>query len=217
MSKKAFVSNKRNRVSGMGPHRRDLPNFYYIGKIDKKIKKEIFQIVDSVKWSNDLYTDDYKISKFCDLRKQLPRKHVNILLQKPSNKSDGMNEKDYLIYDKLKENSLLKKFLQEKFHQLYRLRIAILPPKSEISWHIDMNTTVSCRFHILLKNSDFIFEVKRRDVIERVPFEEGDIYFTNTAYPHRVSNPTNRKRISLLFDIEYNNVKNLLPIMKQDD
>ena len=215
MSREIFVQTKRTRVQGNGPDRKVLPNSYYIGKIDKKLIKEVLQIYNQSKSSNDLYTDDYSISKFCDLRKQLPKNHINILLQKPIKSANGMNEKDYIIYKKLKANNSLKHFLQKKFPKHYRARIAILPPKSEISWHIDMNTKISCRFHILIKNPDFIFEINRKGVIEKIPFQEGDIYFTNTAYPHRVYNPTNKKRISLLLDVEYNNISYLLPTISK--
>ncbi|MCZ0932297.1 MAG: aspartyl/asparaginyl beta-hydroxylase domain-containing protein [Oligoflexia bacterium] len=211
MSKKTFLQTKRNRVSGSGPDRKILPNFHCVGKLNKKIRQEILEIVDTSKNINDLYTDNYNISKFCDLRKQLPKNHINILLQKPLENTDGMNEKEYLVYDKFKKNSLLKQFLQNRFPKHYRARIAILPPNSEINWHIDMNTSVSCRFHILVKNSNIIFEINRKGCVDRIPFQESFIYFTNTAYPHRVCNPTNKERISLLFDIEYNNIKNLLP------
>ena len=102
----------------------------------------------------------------------------------------------------------------KKFPKCYRLRVSLLPAQSQIDWHIDMNTSVSCRFHILIKNPDFIFEINRKGHIEKIPFQEGAIWFTNTAWPHRVLNPTNKRRISLLFDIEYENVKHLLPAIE---
>ena len=213
MSREIFLSSKRNRIRGKGPDRRFLPNFCCISCIDSKIINETLEIVDNWRGINDNYTDDFRVSKFCDLGKNLPTNHITLLLQKPFKESNGMSEKDYVIYDKLTESSFLKQFLKEKFPQHYRARIGILPPKSEIDWHIDTNTSVSCRFHILITNPKAIFEINRKGCIEGLSFQTGFIYFTNTAYPHRVYNPTNKERISLLFDIEYDNVKNLLPIL----
>ena len=216
MSRKVFLSSKRDRVKGKGPDRRLLPSFLKIGKINSKISKEVLEIVDSFRSINDNYTDDFSISKFCNLGKTLPKNHTTLLLQKPFKGSSGMNEKDYTDYDKLKNNSLLKQFLKEKFSEHYRARIAILPAKSEIDWHIDMNTSVSCRFHILIKNKDIVFKINRKGHVDNISFQEGAIYFTNTAYPHCVCNPTNEDRISLLLDVEYNNIKNLLPTIEDD-
>ena len=74
-----------------------------------------------------------------------------------------------------------------------------------------MNTTVSCRFHMLIENDEFTFQIKRKNEIVEVPFKEGAIFFTNTAYPHRVYNPTDRPRLSVLFDIDYKDVSSILP------
>ena len=212
MSREIFLGSKRDRVKGKGPDRKLLPNFYYIGSIDSKIREEILEIVDNFRGINDNYIDDHSISKFCDLGEKFPKNHTTLLLQKPLENSNGMNEKSYTVYDKLKNNSFLKQFLKEKFPQCYRSRISLLPAKSQVDWHIDMNTSVSCRFHILIKNKDIIFEINRKGCIDSIPFQEGAVYFTNTAWPHRVYNPTNEERVSLLFDIEYDNVKTCLPI-----
>ena len=211
MSREIFLSSKRDRVKGKGPDRNTLPNFHCIGSIDEEIQREILEIVECFKNIDDNYIDDHSISKFCDLKTRFPKNHKTLLLQKPMKDSDGMNEKDYTVFDKLKPNSTLKRFFKENYPKCYRARIALLPAQSQVNWHIDMNTSVSCRFHILIKNPNVVFEINRKGYIEKKSFQEKAIYFTNTAWSHRVLNPTNKKRISLLFDIEYDNVKNLLP------
>ena len=217
MSREIFLKSKRQRVYGEGPDRKDLPSFYFVGHVDKDILQEILDIAKKKSGANDLYSQNYSVSKFCDLKEKAPENHVSLLLQKPFNGSNGMNEKDYTIYDKTLENSRLKNFLEKTFPSSYRTRIAIMPPKSEFDWHIDMNTKVSCRFHILVKNPEFIFEIRRKERIDKIPFKESSIFFTNTAFPHRVYNPTNQPRISLLLDIEYKNVKDILPVMKYEE
>ena len=213
MSRQQFDKTKRERVQGDGPDRQNLPSFYCVGKIDSQIRREILYIVSKYKGVNDNYSDEFNISKFCDLGKSIPKGHISLLLQKPRPGTDGMNEKDYTMWDKLEEKSILKNFLQENFPNSYRTRIVFLPGQSKIDWHIDINTKVSCRFHILIKNPDFVFEIDRKHKIDRVPFKEDTVFFTNTAYPHRVYNSTNEERISVLFDIDYKNVKNILPTL----
>ena len=210
--KEKFYTTKKQRVQGSGPSRKKLPAFHYVGAISKEIHIEILKIAEQFKNENDLYKENYNLSKACDLK--IPKKHINFLLQEPIKKSDGMNEKDYKKWKGFLKHSLLKKFLSESFPNLYRTRIAILPPHSGFEWHIDMSTKVSCRFHILVKNSQFSFEINKKDKIYKVPFTEKSLYFTNTAYPHRVQNSTDYERISLLFDIEYENIKSILPIIE---
>ena len=216
MDGQAFHNNtKKQRILGEGPDRRALPSFYRVGKISPQIKQEIFNVANKFKGHNDNYSDEFKISRFCELGQAIPKGHITLLLQKPISGSDGMDEKEYKKWDKLEKNSLLKAFLQKHFPNSYRARIVFLPSHSKIDWHIDVSTKVSCRFHILIKNPSFVFEINRKQKIVRVPLEEGHIFFTNTAYPHRVYNPTDEERISLLFDIEYKNVQPILPLFKK--
>ena len=215
MSRELFLKSKRQRVYGEGPDRKYLPSFHFVGHLHKDMIQEIMNIVEKKSGANDLYSQNYNVSKFCDLKEKLPENHVNLLLQKPFYGSSGMNEKDYTVYDEILENSRLKAFLEKTFPFCYRTRIAIMPAQSKIDWHIDMNTKVSCRFHILLRNPDFVFEIRRKERIDKIPFKESSIFFTNTAFPHRVYNPSHQPRISLLLDIEYKNVKDiLLPVIK---
>ena len=211
MSRKDFVSAKRDRVSGSGPKRQTLPSFHFIDTLSNDIIEDVKSIYKNHINENDIYGEDYNVSKYCDLRKLIPAEHKNLLLQKPTKDSDGMNQKDYTLWDKVDDLSPLKKFLVSNFKNSYRTRIAMLAPKSQIDWHIDMNTTVSCRFHMLIENDEFTFQIKRKNDIVEVPFKEGAIFFTNTAYPHRVYNPTERPRLSVLFDIDYKDVSSILP------
>ena len=215
MSRQIFQASRRKRVQGDGPNRSKLPNFSYIGDISSDVQYEILQIVEDLSNINDIYGKNYSVSKFCDLKRQLPKEHINILLQKPIFQSDGMEQKDYKVWMRIKSKGQLKKFLENKFPNSYRTRIARLFPKTGINWHIDMNTKVSCRFHILIKNPQFIFEINRKGIVDQIPFKERNIFFTNTAYPHRVYNPTEEERISLLLDIDYKDVQNILPTISE--
>ncbi len=214
MSRSQFIASKKERVRGTGPARDRLPNFYKIMNVEKELMNEIVKIVDSNLETNDIYGSDYSVSKYCDLRAMLPREHVNILLQKPTEGSDGMNQKEYTNLTQYGENPVIKNFLNSEFPGCYRARIAVLAPKSSIDWHIDMNTRVSCRFHLLIENKDINFEVNRKGDIASIPFEEGSLFFTNTAYPHKVTNNSDKRRISLLLDIDYENIADKLPLLE---
>jgi hypothetical protein len=211
MSRQEFLNSKRERVAGSGPSRDLLPNYYKVGLISDELSRSLIELYENHQDVNDIYGKDYSVSKHCDLASMLPKQHSNILLQKPKMGSDGMNEKDYNEFSDLAGINQVRDFLESEFPGCYRARIACLAPFSKIDWHIDMNTKVSCRFHILLENSNFIFEVDRRGVLERLPLVEKDIFFTNTAFKHRVENPTSKRRLSLIFDIEYESLTKNLP------
>jgi hypothetical protein len=206
-----FAVARRQRVSGQGPKRQQLPSFKKILDAPKSVLEEVIGLADQFEDSNDLYSDQYEISKHCELRKKVCEGHKNLLLQVPILGSDGMDQNDYQVWDKLKPESHIKSFLLERFSGCFRARIAVLPPGGQIDWHIDLSTAVSCRFQLLVKNDGFQFEINRRGSIESIPFREGELYFTNTAFPHRVVNPTDYERISLLFDIQHFAIADLLP------
>ena len=119
MSREIFLSSKKDRVKGKGPNRSTLPNFHYVRNIGLEIQQEVLEIIDTYRDTNDNYIDDHSISKFCDLGEKFPKNHTALLLlQKPRKNSNGMNEKDYTTYDKLKSNSLLKKAVFEKVSKM---------------------------------------------------------------------------------------------------
>ena len=138
---KKFQVTKRERVQGLGPSRRQLPPFHYVGKINRKTHVEILKIAEQFENKNDLYRENYNLSKACDLK--IPKNHINFLLQEPIKKTDGMNEKDYKIWKSCLEQSLLKEFLTKKFPKLYRARIAVLPPQTRFEWHIEYKSELS--------------------------------------------------------------------------
>ncbi len=213
MSRGEFVSSKRSRVQGTGPDRKFLPDYQWVMALPPKVIAEIKALTTAPDFKNDIYGDSYSVSKFCDLRRKIPQHHANFLLQKPNDSDRGMDQKQYKTWDSKCRNGAIQAFFSNYFPNSYRARIAILPPNSEIDWHIDMNTKVSCRLHALIENKDFVFEIDRKGTIKQIPFEPGQIFFTNTAYPHRVYNRTDRPRVSLLFDIDFEDISHLLRVV----
>lgn len=206
--------SRRSRVVGPGPARELLPNFKIIYEISEfdLLQKDVLKIVDQCKEENDLYSESYDISKNCDLRPLIPSEHRNLLLQSQDPMKEAKLEMEYTLWTERSKNSLVKNLLLDLFPNCYRSRIAILPPEQGINWHIDMNTRVSCRVHIPITHPNFLFEFNRKGDLEKADLRLGYIYFTNTAYPHRVFNNTGFPRVSVLCDMPYSDLERYLPL-----
>ncbi len=207
-AKEEFRSARRSRVDGSGPRRTELPSFKLIDTIDdfEELKSEVMDIYGREIHNNDLYTSKYEISKHCELRDLLPNEHKNLLLQEPKIGVVPDDERQFTEWNERSRNTKIRKYIEDEFKNTYRARIAILAPNSAIDWHIDVNTTVSCRVHIPIYNPGFIFEIKNRSIIETLSPKAGSVYFTNTAWPHRVYNSSNESRISVIVDMPFESI-----------
>jgi len=78
----------------------------------------------------------------------------------------------------------------------YRARLAILPAGACLDWHIDTDTSVSCRIQIPLQGS-MTWQIRKKDRLEVSHMKPGSIWFTNTGYEHRVENVGNEDRVVL--------------------
>jgi hypothetical protein len=90
--------------------------------------------------------------------------------------------------------------LLEYFTNVCRFRLSELQPHSEIKWHIDTNTSVACRAQICVNSNDSIFEFKNKKGVHQLYMKPGELWFINTAYPHRVvSNEDTRQTAIFTF------------------
>lgn len=206
---KTTIGRPRDRVVGLGPKRHELPNFKHLYNMPHEIIKEFNSIYEHFSEVNFLKDkENYEIKDKCELVEMIPKNFQHILLQ---NKDENLESNDLMMelkYTKFTDHCTqkAKDWLNEIFPGLYRARISVLHPGDLFDWHIDTNTSVACRVSCSLNNDDSTFEVKRRGVVDSNKFKVGECWFTNTGWPHRVFNNTDKIRINLLFGIDYKNI-----------
>lgn len=207
---KTSIGRPRDRVVGSGPKRHELPNFKHLCNMPQEIIEEFNAIYDHFSDVNFLKDkENYEIKDKCELVGMIPKKFQHILLQNKNPRQDSEDVMMELKYTKFTEHCTnnAKDWLASTFPGLYRARISVLHPGDLFDWHIDTNTSVACRVSCSLNNDDSTFEIKRRGVVDSNKFKIGECWFTNTGWPHRVFNNSDKIRINLLFGIDYKNIR----------
>lgn len=196
---------KRSRIRGSGPRRSELPLFH---KFEYPLNSDFFEwkhavldLVQSLPCSyNDIGGEEYQIAKNCDLRYMFPESYRQVLLQK---ESKAENQNFEALYSVPKYTQLMKK-LEQWFPKAYRSRIAILPVGETLDWHIDADTSVSCRAQICLQGESEFF-VNRRGSIESRIIRENEFWFINTGFAHKVVNTGDVTRVNIVLGMDYDN------------
>ena len=207
-----MTSTARQNVRGNnGPDRKRLPNYQSLGSLS-------WAELDALRWQvqnilrivgpefNDINNGAaYQIAQDCPLKTYFPSTYRQVLLQHPM--SDGVNEEDYILVKDdfaIRAIGVVRGYGLDKF---YRARLAVLPPGETLDWHIDTNTSVSCRIQIPVFGSSS-WEIKRQGKIEAVTLRPGDVWFANTGYAHRVVNPSKTdERVCLVLSCHFGAIK----------
>ena len=198
------TSSARARVLGDGPNRSQLPLYYELCEFPLDAAKELLEYAAKQNAKNDLFSlDRQKIAYHCPLQQRTPEGYQHLLLTVCDANSNSLDEKNYTVWTEEAKELRVYHWFQKFFPSAFRVRMAVLPPKSEFSWHIDTNTSVACRCSVSLHQHDSRFEIKKREVTTQVPLDPGKVFFTNTAYSHRVYNMDEKPRINLVFGIRY--------------
>ena len=58
--------------------------------------------------------------------------------------------------------SVIKKYLEDNFGEVYRARISVMPPGHELFWHIDTDTSVLCRMQLAIRAEGSEFQFRNR-------------------------------------------------------
>lgn len=201
----------RERVKGDGPDRSLLKVFYKLGTVSPKTIEELNTILDTFTHS-DIGTDMYSITNTIDYEKThgvADSYYRQVLLQNSINQP-GM--KSAVVGQTFKEKEELYtqwatniytldstiKDVNTFFKQVYRFRLSETQPHHSIAWHIDTNTSVMCRAQICIKEDDSLFEFKDREGTHRLHMKQGDLWFINTGWNHRVVANTQKRRTAIL-------------------
>ena len=173
-----------------------------MGKLPPQILESLKNIIETTPadW-NDLYEDHYRISQECPLRYDFPRGYRQILLQGTADGKDGRMETDYSVSLFPKEI----KMLQTLVPQFYRARLAELAPGAAIDWHIDTDTSVSCRVTAMVAGQ-CEWAIRRRGDLSLQAMQSPEIWFNNTGWPHRVVNTAPEPRWCLLLGTNYDSI-----------
>lgn len=208
------TSLARERVAGLGPDRKLLPAFAPLVIIPKLLVVELNDFFSHHRALNDLAaTENYKIADHCPLKEKVPQGFQHILLTQCSTEGNFLNEQNYTQWTPEAKETKFYSWFSQKFPSAFRVRLSLLPPDREFAWHIDTNTSVACRCSVALNESNAEFEVKQKNLTQRVPLKEnvGTIFFTNTGYPHRVFNHGTADRLNLVFGIGYDGISHYFP------
>lgn len=207
---RAELGRPRERVWGSGPDRKFLPPFQEICRVPEEVIQDLLSYYLNHFNLNDLEdSTNYGISDVCSLKQVIPSKFQHLLLTLPGDKNP-YREENYTEWRPDTKDTRFYKWFQNHFPEAFRVRISVLQPHTEFSWHIDTNTSVACRCSASLNQVDSKFEIRARGKVYSNALKRGRLTFTNTGWSHRVYNPTNEARINLVFSIKFDGLKNYM-------
>jgi hypothetical protein len=199
--------NNRKHVKGSaGPRRHELPTFT---KLDYNVPTAVLDQARAIAHGDaesDLGTENYKISMDCPVKDMVPSDYRLLLLQAQEPESDQDGEINYTVW---KDGcSEIREYLESMFGTVYQTRITVTPPGGEITWHIDLNTSIICRVQIGIDMDGSEFQFKRRGEVESLWIDSGETWFLNTGWSHRVLNHSDTEsRIVIITEVLYDDLK----------
>jgi hypothetical protein len=213
--------HNRKRVRGFdGPDRRRLPSTKLLGNVGEGFINNYLEYIAQLPVDyNDMLDEDYGISQNCPLsvgdmaKGEGPlfdiKKLRHIMFQGAAS-SDPELINDEENYTKPIRPALLEP-ITTICSEFYRARLSIIPPDYDIPWHIDTNTSVSCRLSILLCGEQE-WMTRRRGRIEKTLMKPGEIWFVNAGWPHMIKNRSNSEgRVSVLLSTKWKNISKYFP------
>lgn len=189
------MKTARSRVHGIGPKRHELRTFARIGTLSSSLVDELDNLAHTT-IRNDLGGDQYTLPSSFDLVgtfNAVPESYRQILLQKSIDPSPS-SETAYAVWEPKFED--LQTELQRSFSSVYRFRLSVSKAQHSIPWHIDTDTSVSCRAQICLSPSG-VFSFKTKNGIEELKMVRGEMYFVNTGFNHSVQVGTEERRVCI--------------------
>jgi len=197
----------RERVRGNnGPRRHEVVTFKKISDVPSSVIDEIRKIALNYQ-GNDLVDSRHPISVNSKIAQSFKseRGYKQILLQKHTG-DESIEESQYTEWFDDLETKEIQKFLTETFGKVFRARISITPPGEELPWHIDTDTSKMCRIQICVQDKESYFEFNVRGTETSNRMKEGELYFINTGWTHRIRNVSDSDRIVLLAGVYFNDV-----------
>lgn len=214
-------ATKRQRISSdRGPRRSEVVECLAIdNNVTQKFIDEVKKIAQTYT-QDDLGGDLYEVSKYCEsvenFKQGVDTNYRQIVLQKlPDSKEQIMNETLYTEWRTDIDCKEIKKYFDNLYGEgkYYRSRISVMAPGHELNWHIDTDTSILCRTQTVIQSSESFFETKNRQGIQSNIMEEGNTYFINQGWPHRVVNKGGW-RIVVITGVFFDDIPNNERILK---
>lgn len=194
------INNKRNRVAGDGPPRQYLPSFLKLDTIDAEVMR-LANLEIEQNGVCDCGTERYPISQGHGLKDYFGEDYLQHLLQHPA--TDGMDPRDYTVPVSPVIDALQKSLNGMSF---YRARMSRLLPGHKAPYHIDTNTSVTCRLQFMIRGS-CVWKIKRSGTEEQQRLNAGEIWFCNSGFPHEVVNDQDVDRWVMILDCDYKEIE----------
>jgi hypothetical protein len=199
------MSNRKHVKGNAGPRRTELPTF---SRLDYNVPELVLAEARQIAFSDaasDLGTETYKISMDCPVTDMVPTDYKLLLLQTQAD-DDEDNEINYSVW---KDGTAeIRDYLESMFGTVYQTRITVTPPGGEINWHIDLNTSIICRVQVGVDMVNSEFQFKRRGEVESLWIDDGETWFLNTGWSHRVLNrSTTESRVVIITEVLYDDLK----------
>lgn len=203
------MSNRKHVRGNAGPRRDELPTFT---RLDYGAPAGVLDQARTIAYGDavsDLGTENYKISMDCPVTDMVPTDYKLVLLQTQEPESDQDGEINYTVW---KDGcSQIREYLEFLFGTVYQTRLTVTPPRGEINWHIDLNTSVICRVQIGVDMVGSEFQFMRRGKLESLRMHDGDTWFLNTGWNHRVLNHSETdSRLVIITEVLYKDLKQYL-------
>lgn len=198
------MKKARERVHGTGPTRKELKPFAKLGTLPMELVMQLRALAASEQ-RNDLGGDDYTLPSNFDLAGTFnvtPDKYRQVLFQ-AATVSDPSSELEYHQWQP--GFDAIRAELDKYFNRVYRFRLSVMQPHHEIPFHIDTDTSVSCRAQICLNNGGAKFIWKIKDHVEVLNMGVGDLYFINTGWPHSVQSGPGVREVAI-FGFQYSDL-----------
>jgi quercetin dioxygenase-like cupin family protein len=209
----------RARVRGEhGPDRKLLPSFHQLGTYNtsnfRKLEVSVInQLASHPSDHNDITNSEvYRIAQACELKDYFTSSYQQYLLQTVGIRTEDTNsipdEWEYTDYNDstIEFRDLFNQFVDPHF----RARIACLPAGQELGWHIDTNTSYACRVQIMI-HGEHEFLIKRKGIIEQQIMRQGEVWFINTGFSHKVTVIGDEPRVGIVLGCHFAAIASQVP------
>lgn len=213
-------SKKQRVVSSYGPRRTQVNECVII---DEHVDNSCIQAVKNIVTTyvtDDLGGDLYEVSKHCEsvenFKQGVESNYRQIVLQKlPDDITQIMDETSYTEWRDDIDCLEIKKYFDNLYGvgKYYRTRISVMAPHHELNWHIDTDTSVLCRTQTVIQSAESFFETKNREGVQSNLMKEGNTYFINQGWPHRVVNNAGW-RVVVITGVFFDDIPNNKTILK---
>lgn len=180
-----------------GPDKNELPTATRIGCFSEYLRELVQADIQDVAQRSDLgdrqvYPISYGATVAVDGYRQIILQHMA---------TTGEFERDYTV---IPDASRSMRELTRNYPTLnpFRARVMLLAPGSEVPWHVDANTLHYCRIHFLVEGRCQWF-FRRKSKTWSFDMAPGEIWFTNTGWPHMIQNTSPKERVMLTLHVDH--------------